>query len=82
MQALPIRAAGCREQINGRCCADGAPSGGDGRCISGREGGPLGELFEPLFLRRDLKFNYTGTRNTFFNPRMLYIKDQQLPSEL
>lgn len=50
-KSVPIGAAGCREEVYGWCCADGAPAGGDWRCVCGGEGGPLGELLEPLFLR-------------------------------
>lgn len=49
---VPVGAAGCREEVYGWCCADGAPAGRDWRCVCGGEGGPLGELLEPLFLRK------------------------------
>lgn len=55
-QPSPVRAAGRGEQIYGGCRADGAPGGGDGRRVGGGEGGPLGELLEPLFLRRSTRF--------------------------
>lgn len=60
---VPVRAAGCREEVDGWCCADSAPGGGDWRCISGREGGPLGKLFEPLFLSGEVTLKHTGNRN-------------------
>lgn len=50
---VPVGAAGCGEEVDGWCCADGAPAGGDGRRVCGGEGGPLGELLEPLLLRRE-----------------------------
>lgn len=48
--SVPVGAAGGREEVYGWCCADGAPAGRDWRCVCGGEGGPLGELLEPLFL--------------------------------
>lgn len=55
-QPSPVGAAGRGEQIYGGCRADGAPGGGDWRRVGGGEGGPLGELLEPLFLRRSSRF--------------------------
>lgn len=51
-QTAPVGAAGCGEEVYGWCCADGAPAGGDRRRVCGGEGRPLGELLEPLFLRK------------------------------
>ena len=49
-KSVPVGAAGRGEEVYGWCCADGAPAGRDWRCVCGGEGGPLGELLEPLFL--------------------------------
>lgn len=51
--SVPVGAAGGREEVYGWCCADGAPAGRDWRCVCGGEGGPLGELLEPLFLTNE-----------------------------
>ena len=50
--SVPVGAAGGREEVDGGGCADGAPCGGDGRCVGRGKRGPLRQLFQPLFLRK------------------------------
>ena len=53
LNSVPIGAAGGGEEVDSWGRADGAPSGGDWRCVSRGKRWPLRELLQPLFLKKN-----------------------------